>query len=291
MAWVVEQADALEFLRRQPDGSVDEVFTSGPYSDARTYGIDAARDTHAWVRWMRPIVREACRVSKGLAFFNVSDVVEDCVYGGGPEYLFADATRLGGLAACRPYVWVKIHPTDEDAPNGGQPGSGAKHFHRNAWEPVYGFAEPAKLPPHWSDNTAFGNPPRWATGGEMTQRLKNGTRLNSGTMTSKGAAGQPDICNPGNVIRAMVGGGKLGHPLAHEGEAPMPLALAERFVCWFCPPGGTVLDPFTGSGTTCHAAEMHGRNFIGCDVRESQVKLTTRRMATVTKSLFASAVG
>ena len=93
---------------------------------------------------------------------------------------------------------------------------------------------------------------------------------------------QPKIANPGNVIRAPVGGGKLGHQLAHESEAPMNLAVAERFVCWFVPPGGIVADPFAGSGTTCHAAILHGRRFLGCDVRQSQVDLVARRMATVT---------
>lgn len=61
----------------------------------------------------------------------------------------------------------------------------------------------------------------------------------------------------------------------------MPLAVAERFVRWYCPPDGVVLDPFAGSGTTCHAAFIHGRRFVGCDLRESQVELLGRRMASV----------
>ena len=69
----------------------------------------------------------------------------------------------------------------------------------------------------------------------------------------------------------------------------MSLAVAERFVCWFCPPSGVVLDCFSGSGTTCHAAVMHGRRFVGADVRESQVELCRRRMAGVTPTLFAGA--
>ncbi len=101
----------------------------------------------------------------------------------------------------------------------------------------------------------------------------------------------PKISNPGNVIRAMVGGSQLGHPLAHAGEAPMPLALAERFVCWFCPPDGTVLDCFAGSGTTAHAAILHGRRFLGCDLRESQVRLCERRLASVTPSMFSGVTG
>lgn len=84
--------DALEWLRSLPDGSVDLIFTSPPYTSARTYGVAADRPSAAWVEWLRPIVREACRVSSGLVFLNVSDRVEDCRYQNGPEWLHADLT-------------------------------------------------------------------------------------------------------------------------------------------------------------------------------------------------------
>ena len=95
----------------------------------------------------------------------------------------------------------------------------------------------------------------------------------------------PVIANPGNVLKTGNGGNQLGHKLAHENEAPMNLAVAERFVCWYCPVGGVVCDPFAGSGTTAHAAILHRRRFVGCDVRESQVALCGRRLRTVTPNL------
>jgi DNA modification methylase len=48
-----------------------------------------------------------------------------------------------------------------------------------------------------------------------------------------------------------------------------------------------VADPFLGSGTTIDAAVQHGRRGIGCDVRESQVELTRRRMRNCTPTLFS----
>jgi hypothetical protein len=98
----------------------------------------------------------------------------------------------------------------------------------------------------------------------------------------------PVKANPGNVIKCVVGGNQMGGGSAsHENEAPFPLKLAEFFVLSFCPPGGIVCDPFSGSGTTCHAAVMHGRRFVGCDVRPSQVALCGRRMAGITPSLLS----
>lgn len=125
--------------------------------------------------------------------------------------------------------------------------------------------------------------------------------------TVKGAHAQ-DICavaNPGNVAwerytsqqvvemigeagdltHHVVGGNQMGHPLASENEAPFPLTLAAFFVKSFCPPGGVVLDPFSGSGTTCHAAVENNRRFIGADIRQSQVDLCARRLRTITPNL------
>lgn len=277
-------SDALGFLRSLPDDSVDIVFCSPPYSNCRTYGIDAARDSAEWVEWMRPIVVQSCRVSKGLAVFNVSDSVANFRYQNGPEWLHSDLTRLDGLHAIRPYIWVKSGPDFDDRGN-GQPGSGGPHFHRNDYEPIYGYADRHKLPPVWSDNMAYGLPPKVEyAGGKTRCRNQKGTRqLQTADYVP------PELSNAGNVIRVRVGGGRLGHPLAHNGEAPMPVGVAERFVCWFCPPDGIVCDPFSGSGTTADAAKRHGRRFVGCDLRASQVELCRRRLSTVTPDMFTEA--
>jgi hypothetical protein len=96
----------------------------------------------------------------------------------------------------------------------------------------------------------------------------------------------PALANPGNIIECLVGGGVMGNDLAHENEAPFPLKLAEFFVRSFCPPGGIVCDPFLGSGTTIHAALEHGRRGVGCDLRQSQVELSRRRLTQVTPAMF-----
>lgn len=96
----------------------------------------------------------------------------------------------------------------------------------------------------------------------------------------------PEKANPGNVIRCKVGGGLMGSDLAHENEAPFPESLVEPFVLSFCPPDGTVLDPFCGSGTTLAVAAKHGRKFMGCDLRPSQVAIASRRLSEVQVDLW-----
>jgi len=81
----------------------------------------------------------------------------------------------------------------------------------------------------------------------------------------------------------------MGDKLAHENEAPFPESLAEFFILSFCPPSGTVFDPFMGSGTTAAVAKKNGRKWGGCDIRESQVELANKRLANISLPLFAGA--
>jgi len=98
----------------------------------------------------------------------------------------------------------------------------------------------------------------------------------------------PKIANPGNcvIVKARVGGGHMGSTLCHNGEAPFPEDLARFFIRSFAPPGGTVCDPFSGSGTTASVCVQEGRNFIGCDLRQSQVNLGLKRVGLETPTLF-----
>lgn len=57
-----------------------------------------------------------------------------------------------------------------------------------------------------------------------------------------------------------------------------PLALLELLVAACCPPGGTVLDPCCGSGTTLVAARHIGRTAIGFDLSDSAIRLARTRL-------------
>ncbi len=57
-----------------------------------------------------------------------------------------------------------------------------------------------------------------------------------------------------------------------------PLLLLERIIKLTSQTGDVVLDPFCGSGTTCVAAKMLGRNYIGIDKSSSAVELSQTRI-------------
>jgi hypothetical protein len=314
VTWSVEQADCIEYMRSLPEASVDLVFGSPPYEQARLYlengeDLGIARDTEAWVAWMVEVYRAAQHCCKGLVAFVVAGQTRKFKWSAGPALLAADLHRAG-FCLRNPPIFHRV----------GIPGSGGPDWLRSDYEWIICTARPGKLP--WSDNTAAGHKPKWAPGGEMSHQTKDGRikpRLGRGMAngqpgSTKGScrgrrvtSGHKDgdtpngdsylppvLANPGNVIHLKVGGGLMGNELAHENEAPFPEGLADFFVRSFAPPaashGGGVLDPFCGSGTTGAVAVRHGRNFLGCDLRQSQVELARRRIGGETpQDLFREA--
>lgn len=60
-----------------------------------------------------------------------------------------------------------------------------------------------------------------------------------------------------------------------------PLALLDVLIRACCPPGGLVLDPCCGSGTTLVAALAAGRRWAGCDTNPEAVAVACRRLGCV----------
>lgn len=57
-----------------------------------------------------------------------------------------------------------------------------------------------------------------------------------------------------------------------------PLELMRWVVRLLCPPGGLVLDPTAGSGTTGAAAVLEGRRFIGIELESAYVEIAAARI-------------
>lgn len=146
------------------DESVDLVFGSPPYMDARTYGIGFRQNCQQWIDWMLRVTTEAVRVSRGLVLWVVAGVTRKHCYWPGPEGLLYEWWKAGGHC-WRPAFWHRV----------GIPGSGGKQWLRADIEYVLAFKRPGQL--SWSDNTANGHPPKWAPGGAMSHRVSNGTRV------------------------------------------------------------------------------------------------------------------
>lgn len=71
--------------------------------------------------------------------------------------------------------------------------------------------------------------------------------------------------------------------------APYPESLAQRLIRMFSFVGDTVLDPFSGTGTTSVAAIACGRNSIGYEIDEQYVDFARHRISEITGQLLTHA--
>lgn len=270
MSTIIHMGDCLDIMRGMESDSVDLVFCSPPYEAARSYGIEFNLRGDAWVEWAVERYIECVRVSKGLVAWVVEGQTRQFRWTATPALLMA-ALHHRGIKLRKPPIYKRV----------GIPGSGGPDWWRNDYEFVV-CASKGKLP--WSDNTATGHPPKFPAGGSPSHQSRDG-RVNRPRLQREGDTRRvrtyepPAKANPGNVVECHGGGGHMGSKLAHENEAPFPEKLAEAFVLSFCPPDGTVLDCFCGSGTTLAVAARSGREAIGIDIRDSQIELSNRRLA------------
>jgi hypothetical protein len=95
------------------------------------------------------------------------------------------------------------------------------------------------------------------------QRPDQRTTTGMGTFEEKGAAKQSNH-----------------HPTVK------PVALMRHLVRLVTPPGGTVLDPFAGSGTTLVAAVLEGFDAIGCEMTDEYLPIIEGRVAWAREQVF-----
>lgn len=69
-------------------------------------------------------------------------------------------------------------------------------------------------------------------------------------------------------------------PERAEHPTQKPLEIIERMIKASCPPGGLVLDPFMGSGTTAVAARRCGRDFVGFELNPDYCAIIDSRLTS-----------
>jgi DNA modification methylase len=85
---------------------------------------------------------------------------------------------------------------------------------------------------------------------------------------------------PTNVLHLATECGNKNH------SAAFPKALPEWFIKLFTQENDWILDPFVGSGTTCHVAQRMGRNSVGIEVLPENHQLALNNQQPIQKTLF-----
>jgi len=252
------------------DGSVDLVFGSPPYAEkAARYGkglkCPSPKKTKQWAKWMVRCTREALRVCRGPVGWVVNGAVRKGTYIPAAELLML-LLHDDGICVERPTIWQK-----NCLPNRTE-GKNTSGWFSNSWEFIVWAKHPGKLP--FFDWKAIGTPQKYQSGGGFCERGPDGHRRKTRRRPDFNA-----LVKPRDIFSITVGGGHMGSKWAHASEAPFPEKLVEPFIKVFAPPGGIVLDPFGGSGTTAAVAQRLGRRFVSIDRRWCPCWLTQWRTA------------
>jgi DNA modification methylase len=283
--------DSLSVLETLPDGSVDCCVTSPPYFGLRDYGaggqIGREGTPEQYVERLVAVLREVRRVLQddGTLWLNIADTYCDKGYAKGirPQrmkpkdmmgipWLVAFALRADGWYLRNDVIWVKANPMPESC----------KDRMSRCYEHVFLLA---KSKNYYYDNMAIAEP--IAPG---TARRATAERSGRGKY-AKGAPGQgPQTINKRreakDIDEAMVSPFRNRRDVWHINVVPyagahfaaFPLKLPETCILAGCPKGGTVLDPFFGSGTTGIAALSTGRHYIGIDINADYCRLAKERI-------------
>lgn len=83
----------------------------------------------------------------------------------------------------------------------------------------------------------------------------------------------------------------ISRPPPGDHPTPKPVELMDRCVMNGTDQGGTVLDPFMGTGTTGVAALQQGRRFIGVEIYEKYFDIARRRIEAADSQLNLFAGG
>ena len=135
-------------------------------------------------------------------------------------------------------------------------------------KPAYFDKEPLKIPSKHGGKILTGSGNR-RTDGTTTTTVTRPINLTKcrGTVWDYLMAGDKDKL-------------KQQHPAVFPDKIPYDL------ISCFCPPGGVVLDPFMGSGSTAVSARRLKRNFIGFEISKDYCELAKRRLLNTMQELF-----
>ncbi len=261
--------------------SIDLVFTSPPYADQRNYDLqDSVVTPDEYIKWFVPIARQIYRVLKDTGSFilNISDKV---INGEQHLYVFKLVIYLCDklhFKLVRDYIWFNP-ATPPNLYSTGKYGRTKKSHEYCFWfskSDVWTFnMDPIRKP--YSDDMY-----KYLEGkgkGSRIENLRPSTHSFNCEVKWKDNGGS----DPGSVIEIANTSSndiftKECKELGISHPARFPKKLAEFFLLSGSNEGDIVLDPFSGSGTTCIVAKNNSRHWIGIDANEDYCRIANLRM-------------
>lgn len=246
--------DSTKELKKLPNDSVDLIFTSPPYADARknTYG---GIHPNKYVNWFMPITDELKRVLKPTGTFVLN--IKERVFNGERHTYVIDLIlrmRENDWLWTEEFMWHKKN---------SYPGKWPNRL-RDSWERLLQFNKNKKFNIYhdavmvpmgdWSKKRLLNL--------SKTDKMRDESKVRSGFGKNVSNWIGRDKAYPTNVLHMATECNNRNH------SAVFPESLPEWFIKLFTKEEDCVLDPFMGSGTTIKVAQKLRRNSIGIEIDE-----------------------
>ena len=266
--YAIVTGDCRKLLVSVPDESVDLTVTSPPYFQQKDYdstqqiGWDQSRDEY--LNAIGTVLGELLRVTRptGSVFIVIADTYKNKSLQLIPQAVALIASDIGWTIR-NDLIWSKTDAAPENVVDRW------RYSHEYIFFMVkkptgYTFEMDSVRVPYadvtlkrWGKGQKYGGQKSSETAGPRGQRFRRGKSF---SLNSKGAL-PPDVLSYATSRSP------------HTHYATYPPSLVKTFVEATSVPGGIVLDPFVGSGTTGRVAVECGRRFLGFDVNASYAEI------------------
>lgn len=298
MTWTIHTGDCRTVMADIPDASIDCIVTSPPYWGLRDYGNDAQigleKTPDEYVREMVAVFSDARRILKqdGTLWLNLGDSYATGAGQGnrtkrdllgtswrpnrlkieglkpkdlvGIPWRVAFALQADGWWLRQDIIWHKPNPMPESVTDRCT----KSHEYIFLFTKAERYYFDAKA---IAEASVYSGPPR------KKDSFKRNVPVPPG-QTPQHRANRDDICYSGTRNKRTVWTVPTS-PCKEAHFAIYPPNLIRDCIKAGCRPGGVVLDPFIGSGTTGIVCMEESRNIIGIELNPEYAEIARRRIA------------
>jgi site-specific DNA-methyltransferase (adenine-specific) len=234
----IYHGDSLRVLRELPSETVDAVITDPPYSSGGMTRGDRMQSTRAKY--------QQTEVAKWSTLPDFTgDTRDQRAYGYWCSQWLAESWRIAkaGAVCCLFTDWRQLPVTSDAMQAGGW-----------VWRGIVVWDKTGAVRPQTGRFASQAEYVAWGSKGPLAEDRGVG-------------------CLPGVFTHPPLYEGR--DEKQHMAAKPIPIMSA---ICRICPPGGVILDPFMGSGSTLRAAKNLSYSVIGIEIEERYCEIAAKRL-------------